>query len=439
MKIHYKFIHSLVLLAVLGMLTGCSIDEQFDPNGPSLGSVENNASRTELNLLVGGIESTIRNGLGEYVVSSGSIARELYIFDADPRNTEDLLGKDGVSLDNNTFYLTAPYGGRYRAIKNCNVLLEALDNTESVSEMEKDGYRGFANTMKATMLAQLLAYLGDNGVRIDVADPGNLGGFVSREEGYNQILALYDLAIDQLQGSSFAFDLTSGFDGFDTPAGMAQVANALAARAAIQDNRFEAARNYVNNSFIDTDAPLDLGVEYTFSTIAGDLLNPVYKAPGQNGDQIIVHPDVIADIRDGDTRFSKFGLRAEPTSQDGLNSNYETRLYSSVTSPISLIRNEELILMRAEANIQSMNFDDAVDDLNVIRNAYGLGDYDGDDDDFDDLIDELLYQRRYSFWSEGLYMFDLRRYGRLNSDFLSIDRPGDLIFTQFPIPLAEGV
>ncbi len=36
-------------------------------------------------------------------------------------------------------------------------------------------------------------------------------------------------------------------------------------------------------------------------------------------------------------------------------------------------------------------------------------------------------------------MFDLRRYNRLNSDFLPIDRPGDDIFTQFPIPLSEGV
>ncbi len=47
-----------------------------------------------------------------------------------------------------------------------------------------------------------------------------------------------------------------------------------------------------------------------------------------------------------------------------------------------------------------MNFGDAIDDLNVIRNAYGLGDYDGRST-FDALIDEMLYQRRYSFWSEG--------------------------------------
>ncbi len=38
------------------------------------------------------------------------------------------------------------------------------------------------------------------------------------------------------------FDLSSGYDGFDTPAGMIQVANALAARTATRDNRYEAAR-----------------------------------------------------------------------------------------------------------------------------------------------------------------------------------------------------
>jgi hypothetical protein len=35
-------------------------------------------------------------------------------------------------------------------------------------------------------------------------------------------------------------------------------------------------------------------------------------------------------------------------------------------------------------------------------------------------------------------MFDLRRYGLLNADNLSIDRPGDQVFQQFPIPLNEN-
>ncbi len=66
MKIQHKLTDYFVLLPYSAFLTGCEIDDQTDPNGPSLDSVANNASRTELNLLVGGIESTIRNGIRDY-------------------------------------------------------------------------------------------------------------------------------------------------------------------------------------------------------------------------------------------------------------------------------------------------------------------------------------------------------------------------------------
>ncbi len=45
--------------------------------------------------------------------------------------------------------------------------------------------------------------MNNNGIRIDVNDPTDLGGFVGKEEAYTQILATFDLAIDQLQGSEF--------------------------------------------------------------------------------------------------------------------------------------------------------------------------------------------------------------------------------------------
>ena len=51
-------------------------------------------------------------------------------------------------------------------------------------------------------------------------------------------------------------------------------------------------------------------------------------------------------------------------------------------------------------------------------------------------IDALLYERRYSLLYEwGHRWIDMRRYGRLNQ--LAIDRPGDLVYTTFPIPTDE--
>jgi len=436
---NFKHVISLILPAFLLLFTlpSCEIDEQFDPNGPSINSVLTNASPAELNLLVSGIEARLRNGFGTYVTSSGTIARELYKFDADPRNTSDLLGKDDNVIDANTFYLTAPFSTRYRVVKNANVLLEAVDNTDQISAAEADGYRGFANTMKGLMLSQILDFLNDNGVRVDVADPENLGPYLSKDAGYDAILALFDEAQGQLNGSSFAFTLSPGFAGFDTPTTFLQVNRALSARVATRAERYGEALTRVEASFVDLDGDLSTGPQHLFSTASGDILNPLFKAAGQSGDQIIVHPRMISGLEAGDTRASKFRLRADAVALDGLNGDYETALYESATSPISFIRNEELILIWAEANIQTGDVVDGLNGINIIRSAAGLGDFNSSNTD--ELLEEMLKQRTYSLWGEGHQMFDLRRYGKLNSTFLPLDRAGDDVFTQFPIPLSEGV
>ncbi|MEO0628771.1 MAG: RagB/SusD family nutrient uptake outer membrane protein [Bacteroidota bacterium] len=433
----YRFIILALLPVVIGT-SACSFDDQTDPNGPSINSVLSNASVAELNLLVTGIEGRMRNGFGTFVTATGTIARELYIFDADPRNTEDLLGKEDAVLDNNTFYLTAPFSTRYRVVKNCNVLLEALDNTDAVTEAEKQGYRGFANTIKGYMLSQVLGMLGTNGVRVDVADPNNLGPFLDQASSYNAILDVMDEGAAQLNGASFAFNLSAGFDGFNTPTTFTEFNRAIAARIAVQGQLYSRALTYVNNSFFDINGDITTGPSHLFSTNSGDILNPVFRAPGQSGDQIIVHPRIVANAEAGDARLSKFASRVDPTSQDGLNSNFESALYASATAPINIIRNEELMLIFAEASMQGMAFGDAVSGINAVRNANGLGDY-GGAQTMEALTDEILFQRLYSLWGEGHHMFDLRRYGRLNDANLPIDRTGDDVWTQFPIPLSEGI
>lgn len=420
-------------------LWSCEIDEVLDPNNPSIGSVANNATRTQLNLLVTGIESEMRAGYGVYVTSSGTLARELWRFDADPRNTEDLLGKDDITLDNNTFYLTALYNNNYQVVKTCNILLEALENTNSVTEAEKEGYRGFANTIKGHMLAQVLNFLGDNGIRVDVADPDNLGPFLPPEQAWDAIQAILDEGFGQLQGAQFALDLSIGFDGFDEPASFAQFNRAIAARVAILDEEYSSVPALLTASFFDLRGDLSVGPQHVFSTSSGDVLNPLFKVPDQSGDQIVVHPFIVDQVMAGDTRFDdKFLLGSVPFERDGLSSDYATGLYETSTDPISIIRNEELILIQAEAALQGNDFDTAIESFNRIRSEFGLPEYAGASTQ-EALIDELLYQRAYSLWGEGHRMFDLRRYGLLNDDFLPIDRPGDDVFTQFPIPLAEGL
>ena len=431
-----KILSFLCIISFLA-ISSCTIDDQIDPNAPSINSVAQDATVQELNLLINGIESSMRNGVDVFANATGSVARELYIFDADPRNTLDLLGKEGAQLDNNTFYLTAVYNTRYRVIKTSNILIDALNNTNSVTSVEDAGYRGFAQTIQALMYSMVLDYLGDNGLRFDVADPENLGPFLSESDGRQAILNLLDEALGNLNGSSFAFSLSDGFAGFDTPETFATFNRAVAARVAARAGDYQAAITHVNDSFFDAAGALDNGPKHVFSLSSGDLQNPAFKQGGQNGDQWIVHNRFIENGIAGDARLSKFRERLDPTSQDDLNGSHETALYATNLSPIDIIRNEELMYILAESRMNTGDAAGAVEVLNIIRNSHGIGDYSGGTGT-DDLIAEWLFQKSYSFWGEGQTMFDLRKYGFLNDSFLPLDRPGDLVHTQFPIPLSEN-
>lgn len=436
------------ILALLFTLGGCEIDEQVDPNGPSLSGILDNSSVLELNTLVNGIQASMRNGLSAYVTATGTVARELYLFDADPRNLQDLLGLDGATLDNNTFYLTGPYISRYRTVKNCNILIEAAANAVAPDSVVS-GYQGLANTIKAHELLLVLNMLDDNGIRIDVDDPDDLGPFVPKPEALAEIAGLLDQAVSELEqaGGSFAFELSPGFANFNTPASFIGFNRAIAARVALYREEYQETLSLLEESFFGLDVPLNVGPKYVFSATGGDILNPVYRAPGQNADQIIVNDDFIEDAEAGDQRVAeKTGLRDNPTSQGGFNGRYESQLYDTPTDPIDIIRNEELILIYAEANLQLGNLPEAVEALNVVRNAAELPDYSGAVTP-ESLVDEVLRQRRYSLFSEGHRFVDLRRYGRLNEEFVAIDPNRDpdsgeilpqQIFEQFPVPLSEN-
>ena len=99
-------------------------------------------------------------------------------------------------------------------------------------------------------------------------------------------------------------------------------------------------------------------------------------------------------------------------------------MYASNISPIDIIRNEELVLLYAEANIPS-NPTEAIKAIDVIRTSAGLAAYSGASTE-SALIDELLNQKNILSGVENHRMYDLRRFGK--SLTLPIDRPGDQIF-----------
>jgi len=428
---------SIAATAILG-ITACDVDELVDPNGPSLEGVLNNASRSDLSLLVTGTESLMRQDLNFYYYTTGIIGRDWYYFTAaDPRFTGEILGRENSVLDPAGFYGTRPYQGRYRAVKNCNILLQAVANNAdrlSLTAEEINGFKGFAKTIQAHELLLALNLQYQNGIRLDVSDPDNLGPFVTYEQGLAGIRALLEEASADLgsAGAAFSFKLSPGFSGFDTPATFRQFANGLAARVALYQNDQVAARTFVSQSFVDPAGDLDTGPARYYSTGSGELNNEVYETPGTS-EALIAHPNWVASLEPGDDRASKIATRTSIT-QDGLTGDHDVVVYPSLSSPIYMLRNEELVLIRAEANIGNNN-SAAVNDIDAIRTAHGLDPYSGATDD-SSLINEVLKQRRYSLFCEGHRWVDMRRFGRL--DQLPVDRTGDDVWVQLPRPVSEN-
>ncbi len=429
-----------VFMALLVVVTACDVQEFDDLNGPEVESFEQLLTRGDLRDLVGGIFYSSRDRLGTYLDDCGVIGREYWRFSSsDPRFTGDLLGGGNAVLDNNTFYITGPWGSRYRTVKNANLILGFLDNasgTGEFTEAEIAVTRGFLRTFIAYELLLNLNLTDEGGIRLDVSDEDNLGPFVSKTEALQGIRAILEQAITDLgQGGDFPFPLTSGFAGFNTPDTFAQASNAIAARVAAYQGDANGVLGFLGNSFLDLNGDINTGIYHVFSADPTDFLNPMFfPITATTAGARVMQPSFLTDAEAGDNRLNKVQQRADPLTLDGLTGDYLVFVYNSNLAPIGIVRNEELILLYAEANI-TVNPTEAVSALNIIRNSAGLANYSGATDQAS-LIDEMLTQRRYSLYAEGHRWIDVRRYGRLNE--LPLDRPEDDVFSQFPIPLTEN-
>ena len=432
MKRLLKYNIALLLLAAV-TISSCK-KEYGNLNNPTIEDYLKNASKDQLNGLVIGTLSGMRNNEGTYLDVVGVLGREMYRFSgADPRFVTELMGTS--PLDNSGFYVTNPWASRYRAVKNANVLIEAATNSTKISPEEKKGYTGFGKTLKAYELLLNLNLTYNNGIRVDVADQNNLGPIIGYDDAMTAIASLLDEGKADLTGATISFSLTSGFSGFTNAAGLIKFNRALAARVAVYRKQWAAALTALNESFFDLNGNFNTGVYHVFSTGSGDQLNPAFFPQNQNGEVRLAHPTYATDIAANDDRIGKATLRNAAASTGGLSSNRDVWVYTSSTAPIPIIRNEELILIYAEAKIQSNSLPDAVVALNKIRATHNVTPYGGAVTQ-DALITEMLFQRRYSLFFEGHRWVDARRYDKLAT--LPIDRPGDKIWTALPIPFAEN-
>jgi hypothetical protein len=459
------------LVAAAGVMTlaACSSDRLGVPNfaNPTPESISGDP-RTAIPFIANGILRNLRDIHWSFVLGTGILGRESYNYTStEGRNTSGWLTVDVNSA--------ASFGGGalwttyYVALRNIDNLLRAVDATPAgaFSDAEKSALRGFAHTLEAAALHYLIATRNDLGIPVEApdvaADPTALAPFVSRDSVFNRIVARLDLARTELQqgGATFPFTLHAGFAGFNTPATFLTFNRGLAARVhayratlgtagctggPANNACYQAALTALSESFISPTGDLRTGVSHVYSASSGDVANSVSN---QSAVDVVAHAQTNQGVqqtaggqpdqryRDKVITLTTPKSAANPTIGVPTSFDFSNNVYATAASPIPVIRNEELLLLRAEARYFRGDIPGALDDLNTVRTRAGglapllLTDIATETA----FLDELLYNRRWSLIFEGHRWIDLRRFGRLNT--LPLDLANHIVVTRLPIPQAE--
>jgi starch-binding outer membrane protein, SusD/RagB family len=442
MKKHIKL---LMIGATVSVVSSCNfleVDKILEPNNPTLESIEKDATAGQISQLGIGLQSVARNGLTAYYETAGTIGREIIrSASTDNRYFSELLGTTDLDPAG-IFY--GWYGSYNQTRRRAELFIKAAENTNSISAAQKAGVRGFSKTIQAYAMLNCLNMLGTSGIRtsfsdlLTTGDQLKPGPFSTYESGLAYCKTLIDegnAALGQA-GGAFPFPMTSGWAGFNTPANFAKFNRAIAARIAMYQKDWAGMNTALNQSFLSLTGDLTVGPRFTYSTTAGDATNPLFQNKNTNGAPWVVQLRVIPEAEAGDTRIAaKTSKRTSPRASGNIPaSEFEVFMYATNTTPISIIRNEELVLMYAEAQLQTGGLANAESALNTIRKSAGLKDYSGAKTAAA-LTNELLNQRRYSLFFEGHRWFDMRRYNRL--DQLPKDLANHRVFTEMARPQSE--
>lgn len=463
---------NLIAAAAAAALAACAQSdiEIANPNSPLVSNASSDP--TALQLLATGLLTDVRGTRAGVITNTGILGREMYTFTPqEGRNTTNYL--IGITVNGKqeldpAGFATGVWGGEFNAIRDIYNFKNTINASTTRTAAEKAGGVGFAETLEALMQFEVLQTRDTLGTITQIIDsPLELAPFVSRDSGYKYALAILDDAATKLgqAGATFPFTLGPGFgsavagQNFNTPATFLQFNRALKARIAVNyatlgggAAAWQAALTALGASFLNagatTRAAFDVGVYDTYAP-SPDSPNTLTQATNTN---LYAHMSIQADAQQQasgqpDLRYLakvRTGLpsRQGPTS-GGATSASSTLGYSiwpTQSSPIPIIRNEELILLRAEAKLGTGDKAGAIADANIVRiNSGGLPALTLTAASPDSaVLSAILYEKRYSLMMEGHRWSDLRRYGLLGTLPLDVSSGNNKNFVAKVMPIPQG-
>jgi hypothetical protein len=451
---------TIILAATALVAAGCKDNPVANPiDAPTVDALSGALTRVTLQQLATGVLAQDRTTVNAfaYAVEAEIFARDVYRIDAsEPRFVQETLGGNP---DPGSFAGGGAWTGYYTAIRAGNNLILALPATATpaFTTAEINATRGYFRTIKALDYWRVIEMHDSVGATIQTDNTSAVTDIKCKATVLTYIAALLDSANADFTAAGAAtvlpFKLPSGFTAFGRdysvvsnlvkfnrglkgkidfyrgldrtnptpalfPTAITELTQALggAAAGAVPTTDFTKGPYYV---FVPG------GSENTPNTISDSKIG--------------LNPLVGDSVQAGDTRASKivprtalagFGLSTSITYIGAVAST------ANQSTPLGILRDEELVLLRAQAYNEAGQLANAILDLNDVRTNYGLAP--AAPVDKTTAINAILYEKRYSLLFEGPQRFDdLRDYKRLNATYLRKETATDPFNAALPITRGE--
>jgi len=451
---------TIVLAAAALVAAGCKDNPVANPiDAPTVDALSGTLTRVTLQQLATGVLAQDRGsstGFG-YAIEPGIWARDVYRIDAsEPRFVQETLGGNP---DPGSFSGSGNWAGYYTALRAANNLILHLpaSATSEFTTADVNSTRGFIRTMKALDYWRIIEMHDSVGATIQTDDPAAVTDVKCKATVLTYIAALLDSANADFTAAGgttkLPFILPSGFTAFGRDYSV--VSNLVkfnrGLKGKIDFYRGLDRKNPTPALFPTaiTELTQGLGGAAAGAVPAADFSKGPYyvfvpggseNTPNPISDaKIGLNPLVGDSVQAGDTRASKIVAR---TALAGFGISTTITFLKAVAStanqgaPLGILRDEELVLLRAQAYIEAGQLANAILDMNDVRTSYGLAPVAPATKTA--AINAVLYEKRYSLLFEGAQRLDdLREYGRINATYMRAETTTDPFNAALPLPRGE--
>ena len=453
--------YSMIALAVALVAAGCKDNPVANPiDAPTVDALSGGLTRRSLQQLATGVTAQDREGFNTsgYLIIPEIYARDVYRIDAsEPRWVLETLAGNP---DPGSFAGGGGFTDFFVAIRSANTILLSLQTPDpsQFTAAEANAARGFFRTMKALDYYRVLELRDTVGIPIQTDDPAEVTAIRCKTAVLTFIAALLDSANADFTAAGgttvLPFKLPTGMSTFGRDYNV--VSNLILFNRGLkgkvdfyraldrtnpQAALYQTAINELTQA-LGGAAPgavpasqMSVGAYYRF--VPGGSEN---EANLRSDSRIGLHPLIRDSVQVGDTRGSKIVNRTLLQGNNistTLTASFAVPSAANEALPIPILKDEELVLLRAQAEIGAGQLAAATLDINSVRTQYGLLPH----VTFTSAaaaIDAVLYEKRYSLLFEGPQrLVDLRGYGRLNGTYFRQELSTDPFNAAMPIPRAE--